>query len=337
MAKRAQLLAWLIGSSALASRLPNGWASWLSDPVSNEIPSIPPKLLLLGALLGGCASLPQGYSGVDAPSFRKPQGESIGVALVLSGGAARGFAHVGVLKVLEANGLKPDLVVGCSAGSIVGALYASGRVATEVEAALETLDLSTFGDLAVPGLGFLQSSLGLVSGERLHQFVNRHAAGHRMEDFPIRFAAMATDLETGEAIAFNAGDVGFAVRASSAVPGLITPARIGARMYSECAMSSPLPIAAARRLGASKVIAVDVVYPPEDARLTSSMRVLFQALTIATYRLKESELAGADVVISPELPKTSGQLGFADRKVVTEAGAKAAEAKLTELRGLFPR
>jgi NTE family protein len=238
---------------------------------------------------------------------------------------------------LEANGMKPDLIVGCSAGSVIGALYASGLDSRGLDQALEKMDANVFGELAIPGLGFLSSPLGLVQGEGLHAFVDRSARRHVIEEFPIKFAAVATDLGTGLPTLFNSGDVGLAVHASSAVPGLITPAKIAGRIYSDCQISSPLPIRAAKRLGARKVIAVDVVYPPEDAVLTSALRVTFQALTIATYRLKESELGEADLVISPDLPSTSGQFGFSDRTMIIEAGARAAQAALPGIRTLFER
>ena len=286
--------------------------------------------------LASCAvtDAPRGATAV--PSFA-PASERPRVALVLSGGSARGYAHLGVLKVLEANGLKPDLIVGCSAGSILGSLYASGLDSGEVERALEHLDQRVFGDIAMPGLGFLASPLGLVRGDGLHDFIDRYAKRHAIEDFPIRFAAVATALESGEPVIFNAGDVGLAVKASSAIPGFIAPARIGGRLYSDCQVSNPLPVQAARRLGAQRVIAVDVVYPPGDAGLTSSLRVMFQALNIATFRLKEWESAGADIIIVPQLPKTSGQFGFADRGMLTDAGARATERMLPQIRTLFDR
>ena len=220
---------------------------------------------------------------------------------------------------------------------ITGSLYASGLDSVEVERALEHLDQRVFGDIALPGIGFLASPLGLVRGDGLHDFIDRYAKRHAIEDFPIRFAAVATALESGEPVIFNAGDVGLAVKASSAIPGLIAPARIGGRLYSDCQVSNPLPVRAARRLGAQRVIAVDVVYPPRDAGLTSSVRVMFQALNIATFRLKEWEAAGADLIIAPELPKTSGQFGFSDRGMLTEAGARATERMLPQIRTLFDR
>jgi NTE family protein len=288
------------------------------------------------AWIGGARAQREGVP----PSFVAPAAVKSGkaiVALVLSGGAARGYAHEGVIKVLEAEGLRPDLVVGCSAGSIVGSLYASGLTVAELDQAIGRLDSSSFDDWAMPGLGFRDSPLGLFKGENLHAFLDANLKHHLIEQFPIRFAAAATNFATGEVAIFNTGDAGIAVHASSAVPGVIAPAKIRGTLYGDCQVSSPLPVLAARRMGATRVIAVDVIYPPRDARLDSTMGVLFQSMTISTYRLKEFERGAADVVIAPNLPRTAGQLSFEDRKRIIAAGEAAAREALERLRKVFRR
>lgn len=295
-------------------------------------------LLCTCVLAAGCAASGPYAVPETEPWFasdRTARSADRGVALVLSSGGARGFAHVGVLKVLEANGLRPDIIVGCSAGSVVGALYASGLTAAELDAVMAKLDASAFSDWTMPGIAFLTSPLGFVKGDGLRRFVDDHAKLHAIEAFPIRFGAVATDLVTGEVVVFNAGDVGRAVHASSAVPGLVSPARISGRLYGDCQVSSPLPVKAARLLGAKRIVAVDVIYPPVDAGLTSSMRVVFQAFAISTYHLKEFEAAMADVVIAPQLPRTSGQLGFEHRQQLIAAGEQATREMLERLRPLF--
>ena len=299
-------------------------------------------LLCAFAALGAIACVGVARAQRDGlpPSFVAPsaaKGGEATVALVLSGGAARGYAHVGVIKVLEAEGLRPDIVVGCSAGSIVGSLYASGLTMAELDRAIERLDASAFDDWAMPGLGLRDSPLGLFKGEKLHAFLDANLKHHLMEQFPIRFAAVATNLATGAVTIFNAGDAGIAVHASSAVPGVIAPAKIGDTLYGDCQISSPMPVLAARRMGATKVIAVDVIYPPHDARLTSTMNVLFQSMSISAYRLKEFERGSADLVISPRLPHTSGQLSFADRARIVATGESAAREALEDLRNAFGR
>jgi NTE family protein len=288
-------------------------------------------------LVAGCATFQPPPPGPD-PRWVEPAAFPAGsprVALVLSGGSARGFAHVGVIKALEAHGLKPDLVVGSSAGSLIGALYASGLSAAELESAIGRMDESAFQDLAFPGFGLVPGSLGVLRGDGLHRFVDREARHHRIEDFPIRFAAVATNLNSGDPAIFNAGDVGRAVSASSAVPGLITPAPIDGRLYGDGQLSSPVPVEAARKLGARVVIAVDVVYPPEDAKLTSSMRVVFQAFAISAYRIKQYEIAQADALVAPELGRTSGQWGLGERDRLVAAGERAALGAIGRLVPLF--
>lgn len=289
-------------------------------------------------LLAGCATLsPQLSNGPD-PRFEPPepvQSNELGVALVLSGGGARGYAHVGVIRVLEAHGLRPSIVVGSSAGSIVGSLYASGLSVEELEKAVGELGRGSFNDLVLPSLGFSLGEMGLIKGDKLHRFIDDRARHHLIERFPIRFAAVATDLRTGELQIFNAGDVGAAVRASSAVPGIMAPAEISGRLYADGQISSPVPVGAARRLGARKVIAVDVTYPPEDASISSAIRVLFQTFIISVDRLKKFELAHADLVISPELPRTSGQMSFGDRDRLIAAGERAALQALGKIRPMF--
>jgi NTE family protein len=179
--------------------------------------------------------------------------------------------------------------------------------------------------------------MGFVRGEKLHRFVDLRAKHHYIEDFPIRFAALATELATGKPVAFNSGDVGLAVLASSAVPGVIAPVAIGRQYYSDGQISSPLPVATARALGAKLVIAIDVTYPPEDAFVYNALSVLFQAFTVSVYRLKEYEKADADLVISPAIPKTQGQFTFADRQRLIEAGERTATRMLPAIRATFAK
>jgi NTE family protein len=294
--------------------------------------------ILVLLLLQACATFsPQLRNGAD-PRFEPavpPDSHDPGVALVLSGGGARGYAHVGVIRALEANGLRPYLIVGSSAGSIVGSLYASGLSGLELEKAMAELGSETFNDWILPSLGFLPGGKGFIKGDKLHRFIDDHARQHLIERFPIRFASVATDLRTGELKIFNAGDVGAAVRASSAVPGIIAPAEIGGHLYGDGQISSPVPVGAARRLGARKIIAVDVIYPPSDAFISSAVGVLFQSFAISMIRLKEFEIAQADVVISPVLPRTEGQLSFADRERLIAAGELAGLQAMDRIRPLF--
>jgi NTE family protein len=266
---------------------------------------------LAAASLAGCRS----------PPPVRPSGP--GLALVLGGGAARGFAHVGVIKVLEARGIQPDLVVGTSAGSFVGVLYASGLSGFELQKLALTLDESTFSDWTIPGRG-------LFKGEAIAQYINTQLRGVPLDRLRRRMAVVATDLATGEPIVFERGDAGTAVRASSAVPGVFSPVRIADRDYVDGGLTHPVPVAIARRLGARKVLAVDISDRPRSREVVGMVDVLLQTFTIMGHHLASFELKQADVVIRPDTAHLRGT-DFAARNVAILEGEKAATAALPEI------
>lgn len=294
-------------------------------------------LVVVGALalLGACATRD---SASDPAALDAPRYESFSaaapprVALVLSGGAARAFAHLGVLRVLEREGLRPDLVVGSSAGAIVGAYYASGMPVAKIEEAAARLDLSTLIDTNALGVLF-GGGLGYAKGDRLEAFL-RASIDRPLQSLPLRFAAVATDLRSGELVLLTHGDTARALRASSSMPALYEPVRAAGRLLGDGQITSPLPVDAARQLGAKQVIAVDVAYPPHLSSLTGPLSVLFQSLVIATYRHLLLERARADLVVMPEIPNT-GDLVLSDRTWLIAAGEAAAEKMLPALRAAF--
>ena len=292
-------------------------------------------------LLAGCAAVVSAAAqrtsdGLEEPGFMEPQqGTQYRVALVLSGGGARGFAHLGVLRVLERGGWRPDLVVGTSAGAIVGAMYASGLSVADIEAAAATLDWSVLFDFdpvrsLLGGIG-----LGIVPGERLERFLRYHLTVP-IERFPIPFVAVATDMEQGEIVALNRGDAARAVLASCAVPGLYAPVRARGRLLADGQVVSPLPVLTARSLGAVRVLAVDVVYPPHHSEISNPVSMLFQSMLVSGWRHALAARALADLVVIPEI-RTPSQLGLASRAWVIEAGERAASAQLPDIRSLFAR
>ncbi len=304
-------------------------------PVANLL-----SIALVSLTIGACATFEPPPRVEQEPTSVAPQPfatKRAPVALVLSGGAARGYAHVGIIKVLEENGLRPDLVVGSSSGSVVGALYASGNTAAEVEQIVDRIHTSLFNDVVFPGLGWLPGELGLIRGAKFQRFINDNVRQSAIQDFPIRFAAVATDFNDGSTRVFNAGDPGLAIRASSALPGVITLAEIGGHYVGDGHVTSPLPVGTARALGAGVVVAVDATYPPEQALMTSVFGVVFQSLLLATHRITEFERVGADLVIVPKLKPTSGQFTFSDRGWIIRAGEEAAREALPELRAAFAR
>lgn len=261
-------------------------------------------------------------AGVSPAQAARPR-----VALVLGGGGCRGHGHIGVIRVLEKHGLKPDLVVGSSAGSLIGGLYAAGKTADQLERYGQQLGANLLRDWIYP-------KLGLFGGDAIRRFVIDRVGAPTIESLPTRFAAVATDLQSGESAIFTRGDLGLAIQASSSIPGLIDPLRIGGRLYVDGNLSAPVPVEAARRLGAHKVIAVDVTFPPEEARLDDPFDALYQGFSIVTRRMALEERALAEIVIAPQLPEHEDMKPATIRSLV-EAGERGALEALPKLRALF--
>lgn len=245
------------------------------------------------------------------------------IGLALGGGAARGFAHIGVLQVLEEHGIRPDLVVGTSAGSLVAALYASGKNGPALAQLADGMDETAFTDWSFPGRGLLR-------GEALARYVREHTGGRLIEQMAVPLGIVATDLDSGQPILFQMGDPGAAVRASSAVPAVFLPVRIGTREYVDGGLVSPVPVRFARQMGAELVIAVDISAAPEGAPTGDPMRMLLQTFAIMGRSINNFELREADVVMRPKLNGVSSA-DFASRKRSIQAGRDAALAQLAEL------
>lgn len=277
------------------------------------------------AWLAGCQSVPPRAPVVVAPSeIAKPTPRLPRIGLALGGGAARGFAHIGVIQVLEENGVRPDLVVGTSAGSLVAALYAAGRGGVELGLLAESMDESAMTDWSYPGRG-------LIRGEALARYVREHTGGHPIEQMRMPLGIVATDLDSGEAILFQRGDPGIAVRASSAVPAVFQPVRIGTREYVDGGLVAPVPVRFARQMGAELVIAVDISSPPDGSVTSDAMHMLLQTFSIMGRSINQLELRDADVVLRPKLTGIAST-DFSSRKRSILAGREAALAQLPALR-----
>lgn len=282
-------------------------------------------LSLVLSLLAGCAG-PQRQAAppvAEAEASRPPR-----VALALGGGAARGFAHVGVIKALEAQGIYPDIVVGTSAGSLVGALYAGGNNGFALHKLALEMDEAAFSDWSVP---LFAKATGVLKGEALQHYVNKTLNNRPLEKLKIRFAAVATDLQTGAPILFERGNAGMAVRASSAVPGVFQPVKIGGHMYVDGGLVSPVPVRFARQMGADVVIAVNISARPDAQPSTSTMDVLLQTFAIMGHSINQYELKEADIVIQPQLGGMKGH-DFAGRNLAILAGEQAAITLMPEIK-----
>jgi NTE family protein len=239
------------------------------------------------------------------------------VALVLGSGGPRGFALIGVLKALDDAGVKPDLIVGSSVGSMVGALYASGMSARELERLAYEINVLEFFEFRVLGGG-------LATGSTIQNYVNTKVDGLAIEQLKVPFVATATRLSDGKIALFNHGDTGLAVRASGASPGQFEPVRIGGELYVDGDESSPVPIEAARRLGAKVVIAVDVSAYAADTPATAPLEWIAKDERRA--RQVASEAKDADVIIHPNIGYYAGGNEPYRRRVIAIAERVARES-----------
>lgn len=252
----------------------------------------------------------------------KPQAV-IGIAL--GGGASKGFAHIGILKVLRQNNIPVKVVTGTSAGSIVGSLYASGMSPDRLELEAEILGKTDLVDLTL-------STSGFIRGQKLEDYINRKVNGRAIQQFPLKFAAVATDFSSGKAVAFNRGNAGQAVRASASIPNVFQPAVIGGRRYVDGGLSQPVPVSAARAQGANFVIAVDISARPSRNAEAGFFSYLDQTLNIMSTGALHSELAKADVVIKPAVLDLGAVGGFDQKQRAIRLGEQAARAALPEIR-----
>ncbi len=287
--------------------------------------------LLPVLLLGACAlKAPAPVVAPAAPPVAAAPKPKPKIALALGGGAARGFAHIGVIKILEQNGIVPDFIVGTSAGSLVGALYAGGFDGFALQRLALTMDEGVLADWSISGI-----TKGVLKGELLEAYVNDRLQGRAIEKLAKPLGVVATDLATGEAVVFRAGNTGIAVHASSAVPGAFRPVRIAGREYVDGGLTHPVPVRAARAMGADIVIAVDVSQNPRNSRPEDIASILLQTFAIMGRSISRAELTGADIVIRPQA--NTGGTDFAARHEVILEGERAALAVLPQLRERLAR
>ncbi|PWK92557.1 patatin-like phospholipase family protein [Fulvimonas soli] len=280
-----------------------------------------PLLPLLASLLL-CACLGHGKPAPPpAPAVVVPPPK---VGLALGGGAAKGFAHIGVIKMLEASGIHVDVVAGTSAGSVVGALYAGGMDAFALQRAAFALDETKLRDVHL-------FAGGLVQGQALQDYVDGLLQRRPIERLPRPFAAVATELESGRRTVFVRGDAGQAVRASCSIPGVFEPAAIGGRHYVDGGLSSPVPVDAARQLGADFVIAVDISSKADGRSPQDMLGILGQSISIMGQQLGAQEMQRADVVIRPRVDGI-GAADFAQKHQAILAGEQAALAAVPAIR-----
>jgi len=289
-------------------------------------------ILWLALQLAACASVPIGFV-VDSPPQPMPLQPVVGkdrpvIGIALGGGATRGFAHIGVLNVLEQNGIVPDIVAGTSAGAVTGVLFAGGIRGAKLEDVAKHLQRRQVVDWSFSRRGFIR-------GELLQKYINNLLGNRPIEGLAIGFAATATDLDSGDLAVFTSGEAGLAVRASSAIPGLVSPVTINGHDYVDGGLVSKIPVQVARQLGADIVIAVDVSRLPQDHKpLNNAFSVMDQALTIMSQAVVAKDLHDADMVIHPQIGIVP--LGNFDLKEhAISAGERAAIAAVPVIRRLL--
>lgn len=275
-------------------------------------------LALPGLLLAACAPVPVEQA--------KPRPLRIGLAL--GGGAARGFAHIGAIKVLEANGIVPDLVCGTSAGSVIGALYATGYSGYQLHELALKMDEGEIADWALP---FLGQYGGVIKGEALQNYVNRMVRNKPIEQLARPLGIVATELQTGKAIVFRRGNTGMAVRASSSVPGVFQPVRIAGKDYVDGGLVAPVPVRLTREMGADFVIAIDISTRPSEQQVSGTVGTILQTTAIMGQAIKQQELQEAEALIQPLMPEVKST-DFAARHAAILAGERAAQAALPALK-----
>ena len=285
--------------------------------------------MLAVVLLTACAGL-QPTTGAlpvqDPASVKVP----VKLGLALGGGAARGFAHIGVIQVLEEHGIKPDLVVGTSAGSLVASIYAIGKDGKMLQKIAEDMDEASITDWTLP---FFNRG-GVLRGDAYAKYVAVQVESKLIEQAAIPLGIVATDLKTGHGILFRRGDITTAVRASSAVPGVFPPVKIGAAEYVDGGLVSPVPVRFARQMGATVVIAVDISAAPEGEAADTVLQILLKTFSIMAKSINEFEIKSADVQVRPSLVGV-GSSDFAAKKRSIDAGRAAMLAELPKLKALL--
>lgn len=252
------------------------------------------------------------------------------VALVLGSGGARGYAHIGVIRMLEAYGIEPQLIVGTSAGSIVGALYASGKNADEMEKIAQELKGSDVRDITLSKQGFFE-------GRKVENFVNYHIGYKPIEQLDIPLFIVATELQHGTRTVFNYGNTGQAVAASVSIPSMFIPTRIGKLQYVDGGLVSPVPVEVAKNLGADVVIAVNILAQPENTPTANIWGLFNQNINVMQNRLASYELQKADVVIQPVLKEKQHIFSLHSRNQTMISGEEATLSQIDNIKFVIQR
>lgn len=258
-----------------------------------------------------------------APKEVKPPPKPAKIAIVLGAGASKGFAHIGVFKVLESNKIPIHMIVGTSAGSFVGSLYAYGYDAYQLQKMSFSIERGDVLDITLPDNGF-------IKGEKLEEYINEKVKNTPIEKLRIPFYAVVTDIQNGQEVIFGRGNTGTAVRASCSIPGIFKPVKISDRIYVDGGVVSPVAVNAAKRLGADFVIAVDISSDVESTPPEGIIETILQSINIMYSKLSSIQISKADIVIRPKVGYISSS-DFSKRHEAVLEGEKAAVEALPDI------
>ncbi|MEI6152724.1 MAG: patatin-like phospholipase family protein [Deltaproteobacteria bacterium] len=276
------------------------------------------------AFLFSCQTTPLAVP--QAQGKREPK-----IALVLGGGSAKGFAHVGVIRVLEQEKIPIDMIAGTSVGSLIGGIYASNPDSFQLEWVAFKIDKNDILDLSI-----IYSKLGPAQGTKLESFVDQTVKVKKIEDTKIPFYPIATDLNTGETIILEKGSLSRAIRASSAIPGIFVPVTFGNRLLVDGGVTNSIPCDIARNKGADIVIAVNLLKDIKDYNINSVVDIIGQSVNIVMHQSNKTKLQYADVIIEPDT-KGASIFDFTQKKMLMEEGIKAAKAAIPKIKELIAK
>ncbi|HJV44135.1 MAG TPA: patatin-like phospholipase family protein [Bacillota bacterium] len=246
------------------------------------------------------------------------------VGLALGSGGARGLAHIGVIKVLEEEGIPIDYIVGSSMGSLIGAFYASGMNPDMMVKLAMNLKRKYWIDLTVPKMGF-------IAGEKIKEMVKILTQGKKIEELSIPLSIVATDILKGERVVFRQGSVSQAVRASISIPGIFVPEEIDGKLLVDGGVIDRVPITVARDMGSDVVIGVDVGIKSSDVRLGSIFDVISQTIEVMEREIFRHRVLQADIMISPMVDQFSAT-AFSQIEELIEIGEQTARAGIEEIK-----
>lgn len=250
------------------------------------------------------------------------------VALVLGSGGARGYAHIGVIQVLEQQGIHPDFIVGTSAGSIVGSIYASGKTANELRDIALNMKVNDVRDIKL-------DMKGILDGKKVENYINQLVNNIPLQQLKIPMYVVATELGQGNKVVFNYGNTGQAVRASVSIPSMFVPTKIGETEYVDGGLVSPVPVDVARDLGADIIIAVDILAQPIHTETSNVWGLFNQNINIMQNHFAQQELQHAYIVIQPDLREKAHIFDLKGRESTIQAGIDAAENQLHSILSVF--